>query len=130
MHRACVPVRRACGRDAVYVNLEAVPKFDAENPPDLAKHLPEPPPQAATPDPASSSAAAVGEQPGAGAAASSTKPAVQAAPKQAAKGAAGSGEASAKAAMAAKHKALADVSQRTDDVLQKVRGGTLRWNGL
>ena len=94
------------------MDLEAEPKIDRENPPDLAKYVPK----------ASAAPAAEASTP---AAAPSTGKLAAAAPSQSKK--ADSAKAKdqqghVETAMAKRHRELADVSFRTEEVLQKARG--------
>ncbi|KAG1669009.1 hypothetical protein FOA52_000602 [Chlamydomonas sp. UWO 241] len=120
--------------EAIVVDLEAEPKIDRENPPDLAQYLPEPPAK-----PADAAGDAKEKEAPAGAGAGASKPAAGAAgggaPKEKASGKAGKGGAGpapavdAAAAEAAKMRALSDVDARTEQVLEHI-ARTLLGTGL
>ena len=111
---------RVYGREAIYVDLEADPKIDRENPPDLAKHVPEAVAPAA-PDTATAAPAAPASAPST---VSGNKAAPTAAPpKPQGKKADASkpkDQGSIDVAAGARHRELADVSSRVEDVMQKV----------
>ena len=123
---------RSIGREPVYVDLEADPKIDKDNPPDLKQYADavEPPPKiegqedqpAAAAAKSTSSAkttAAAGAGVGAVAAAgssSSSKKSSSKGPKTAKGGAAAPSNAEV-------HLALTDVQTRTEELLSMVRGG-------
>lgn len=101
---------KAIGRDAIFVDLEADPKIDKENPPDLAKYVPEAVAPSASQQPASDAPAVPAASPS-----QSAKPSKMGASdsKQEAKAGGGS-------SLAAQHRALTDVAKTTEEVLQQV----------
>ncbi len=121
----CVCTRRALGKEPIFVDLEADPKIDRDNPPDLAKYTIAPPPKPDTPATGPAAAPATPEH--APAAAPAAKPAA------AAPAAGASGKKQAKAAKGAaggagggvslfeQHQALTSVHEATQVLLDKVR---------
>ena len=103
-------------REVHYVDLTADPKIDRENPPDLAKWVPEAAP--ATP----SSAGAASTSPPAQASATKADVPVKQLPagKKADSSNKGSSKVNSEVAIAMRHRELADVSARSEQVLQKV----------
>ena len=117
-----LPFLRVYGREAIYVDLEADPKIDRENPPDLAKHVPE----AAAPAAAAAAAAAAPAPAAAVPSTSGNKAAPAAAPLKPqgkkADACKPKDQGSIDVAAGARHRELADVSSRVEDVMQKVGG--------
>ena len=102
---------RVFGREAVYVDLEADPKIDRDNPPDLAKWVPE----------AAVAVTPAGSAPAPATQVSAPKAATPAAPAKQKKADSNVPKGDTENANASRHRELADVSKRSEQLLQKVR---------
>lgn len=92
------------GHEAIYIDVQADPKIDRENPPDLAKHLPAPPAKTeAAPAPAPAA------------------PAPAPAPKAKSSSKGSSQPVASKENLLKKHMDLTDVHSRTESIIQKVQ---------
>lgn len=118
MHLLLAALHRGVGRQPIYVDLEAEPKIDRDNPPDLKQHADsiELPPKEDQDASGSSSSAPAGA-----AAAASAKPAAAGkASKKAAAVGGGAGKAAGKQSNDEHHIKLTNVVQRTGDIIDMV----------